>query len=143
MLQRRRETRDNQRFMTPTHAGGIVIRVREGERQVLLVRGTRAPHDWVLPKGRIERGETPEETARREVQEEAGVDAEVVRYAGRLDFERDSREIRAAYFEMRFVQEIEAAEDREIRWATPAEAIALVRFEDTGRLIRQILVDHS
>jgi 8-oxo-dGTP pyrophosphatase MutT (NUDIX family) len=128
--------------MTATHAGGIVIRVREGEPQVLLVRGTRAPHDWVLPKGRIEAGETPEEAARREVQEEAGVDGEVVRYVGRLDFERDGREIRAAYFEMRFVREIEAAEEREIRWAALSDAIALVRFEDTGRLIRQILPGH-
>ena len=126
-----------------THAGGVVLRSDRGDPQVLLVRARRPPHDWVLPKGRIEAGETPEQTARREVQEEAGVDAEVVRYLGRIDFERDGREIRAAYFEMRFVQEIEAAEDREIRWATPGEAIALVRFEDTGRLIRQILVDHS
>ena len=128
---------------TPTHAGGVVIRSEAGEPEVLLVRGTRAPHDWVLPKGRIEAGETPEQTARREVQEEAGVDAEVVRYLGRIDFERDGREIRAAYFEMRFVQEIEAAEDREIRWATPGEAIALVRFEDTGGLIRQTFADRA
>jgi 8-oxo-dGTP pyrophosphatase MutT (NUDIX family) len=36
-------------------------------------------HKWVLPKGMIEAGETPEETAVREVKEEMGVEARIVR----------------------------------------------------------------
>ena len=72
-----------------THAGGVVYRGDGAARRVLLVRAKPAPHDWVLPKGHLERGETPEETARREVREEAGVDAEPLRYAGTIEFDTD------------------------------------------------------
>lgn len=34
--------------------------------------------DWVLPKGKIEEGETSEETAIREVKEEAGIKASIL-----------------------------------------------------------------
>jgi len=35
-------------------------------------------HKWVLPKGLIERGESPQEAAVREVEEEVGVEAKIV-----------------------------------------------------------------
>jgi len=38
--------------------------------------------DWVLPKGRIEIGESLEETAVREVKEETNIDATIVDYLG-------------------------------------------------------------
>ncbi|MBI9013760.1 MAG: NUDIX domain-containing protein [Clostridiales bacterium] len=38
--------------------------------------------DWVLPKGRIEIGESLEETAIREVKEETNIDATIVDYLG-------------------------------------------------------------
>ena len=37
---------------------------------------------WVLPKGTVELGETHEMTAKREVKEEAGVDAKIIGYIG-------------------------------------------------------------
>lgn len=49
-------------------AGGIVI---NSEGKVLLVE--QLGHSWSFPKGRIESGETPLETAKREIYEESGI----------------------------------------------------------------------
>ena len=41
---------------------------------------------WVLPKGTVEKGETFEQTALREVMEEAGVRASIVKYIGKSQY---------------------------------------------------------
>ena len=41
---------------------------------------------WSLPKGHIEEGETPEQAAIREVQEETGIESEIARELGVIDF---------------------------------------------------------
>lgn len=114
----------------PTHAGGIVHRADTG--RVLLVRARPAPHDWVLPKGRIEAGETPEQTAVREVREEAGVEATVIERLGEIEMVKpNGRDARVVCFLMRFVREVPADEDREILWCSLDEAVGLVPFENT------------
>jgi len=117
-----------------THAGGVVLRMQPGTTLVLLVRARPAPHDWVLPKGHIETDETPEQTARREVAEEAGVDAEPVRYLRSLEFD-SPRRVRTAYFLMRFLRDVPRTEDREVCWRPVAEAAQMVRFGKLRRLI--------
>ena len=120
-----------------THAGGAVLRKRSTVTEILLVRAKPAPHDWVLPKGHIERGETPEETARREVAEEAGVDATPGGYLGEIEFVSPKGEhVRAGYFVMNFRANVPAAEERQIRWCTIPDALRLVTFENTRELIR-------
>jgi len=49
------------------------------ENKVLLVRRGRVPFAglWSLPGGKTERGETPREAARREIEEETGIEADV------------------------------------------------------------------
>jgi 8-oxo-dGTP pyrophosphatase MutT (NUDIX family) len=66
-------------------AGGLVFRQSNGLTEALLCararpgyRGEGAPLTWRLPKGTPEHGETVEETARREVQEETGVHVNVL-----------------------------------------------------------------
>ena len=72
-------------------AGGVVIRKSNGETLVALVR-ERGYDDYVLPKGHLEDGETLEEAAAREVEEEAGLSQiELVELLGvreRLSFDR-------------------------------------------------------
>lgn len=120
-----------------THAGGVVYRPRGASPEILLVRARRAPHDWVLPKGHIEPGEVAEGTAQREVREEAGVEADVVALAGDIRFTLPAgKKVHAAYFVMRFRREVPADEERETRWCTVAEALALTPFENARQIIR-------
>ncbi len=53
-------------------AGGVVIRDNLGVIEVLLLRDNRF-EAWTLPKGHVEKGETLEQGALREIKEEAGV----------------------------------------------------------------------
>ncbi|TFZ40402.1 NUDIX hydrolase [Soehngenia longivitae] len=67
--------------MNEVSSGGIVF----FGNSILLLKKYNG--DWVLPKGRIEHGETKEEAALREVYEEAGVKGEIVSYIGQAQYE--------------------------------------------------------
>ncbi|OGY27438.1 MAG: hypothetical protein A2Z42_05125 [Candidatus Woykebacteria bacterium RBG_19FT_COMBO_43_10] len=64
-------------------AGGVVYRKINLNVEFLIAQHS-GHHRWVLPKGWIDPGETREQTAVREVKEEAGVEAEVKDYLGEL-----------------------------------------------------------
>ena len=61
-------------------AGGVVI----FGNTILLLKKFNG--DWVLPKGRVERDEDIRDTALREVFEESGVKAEIIRYIGMVHY---------------------------------------------------------
>ena len=60
--------------------GGVVI--FRGKILVLYKNMHNKYKGFVLPKGTVEEGETHEETALREVKEEASVDAKIIKYVG-------------------------------------------------------------
>ena len=59
-------------------SGGVVIALRDGARHVALI-ATRNKTRWGLPKGAVTVGETSEAAALREVREETGIEARIVR----------------------------------------------------------------
>ena len=69
-------------------AGGVVVRRRDGAVDVALAarRTRKGDLAWGLPKGLVEKGEAPEETALREVQEETGLVAEIVEPLGDISY---------------------------------------------------------
>lgn len=71
-------------------AGGLVIDY-SGSHGLLIGRidqkdSTRTKLLWSLPKGHIESGESPEEAALREVMEETGIESQITRPLGVIDF---------------------------------------------------------
>jgi ADP-ribose pyrophosphatase len=63
------------------HRGSVAVLPVHEDGRVVLVRQYRYPVDgmvWELPAGRLDPGETPEEGARRELEEEAGLRASLL-----------------------------------------------------------------
>ena len=76
-----------------TSCGGVVI--HRGKILALYKSYRNRYEGWVLPKGTVEKGETFEQTALREVMEEAGVRASIVKYIGKSQdvYKRQSMEL--------------------------------------------------
>ena len=66
-------------------AGGIVL--RQAEPPLVAVVRLRKRNEWVLPKGKLDDGETPRAAAEREVMEETGHDVAVHEFLGTLVYE--------------------------------------------------------
>ena len=79
-------------------AGGIVLR-REGTPLIAVVR-LRKRNEWVLPKGKLDDGETPRAAAEREVIEETGHDVSVHEFLGTLVYESGGRSKVVHYWRM-------------------------------------------
>ena len=71
-----------------TSAGGLIVdRAGEHLRAALIARHDRRGRlVWSLPKGHLEAGETPEDAAIREVEEETGIRGRVLAPLGVIDF---------------------------------------------------------
>lgn len=67
-----------------TSCGGVVI--HRGKILALYKTYKNRYEGWVLPKGTVEEGEEYEETALREVKEEADVNATIVKYIGKSQY---------------------------------------------------------
>ena len=67
-----------------TSCGGVVI--FRGKILVLYKNFKNKYEGWVLPKGTVEEGEDYKETARREVKEETGVSAQIIKYVGKSQY---------------------------------------------------------
>ncbi len=66
-------------------AGGIVL--RQEETPLIAVVRLRKRNEWVLPKGKLDDGETPRDAAEREVLEETGHGVSVHEFLGTLVYE--------------------------------------------------------
>lgn len=79
-------------------AGGIVLRAEKNPR-IAVVR-LRKRNEWVLPKGKLDDGETPRAAAEREVLEETGHDVSVHEFLGTLVYEFGGRSKVVHYWRM-------------------------------------------
>ena len=71
-------------MINATSCGGVVI---FRGKVLLLYKNYRNKYEgWVLPKGTVEQGETHEQTALREVLEESGAKATIVKYIGKSEY---------------------------------------------------------
>ncbi len=132
------------RTSTATSAGGIVVRYESGQPW-LVVGSRRRERDgrtWTLPKGTPNQGESREQTALREVQEETGLE---VRITGELDsieywFVQSGTRIHKTvhYFLMEPVGGELADHDHEfdeVRWIAFDSAATMLTFETERVLV--------
>jgi 8-oxo-dGTP pyrophosphatase MutT (NUDIX family) len=132
-------------------AGGIVVRRLRGRLWLAAIRPQGKPEGtWALPKGLIARGEGSEETARREVEEETGLEAEPlgklgdVRYVYTWRGERVFKVVSFFLFRYRRgrIGDIAAAMRREVdeaRWLPLDEAPRLLAYKGEREMAEQAL----
>jgi mutator protein MutT len=119
-----------------THAGGIVFQQREGKIYYLIVRSKPNPTHWVIPKGHIEPGETPDAAAVREVREETGVMASILDTLGTLHFEYRGKQIETILYLLEYLGETLPQDQREFHWGLYEETLNILTFPDTRKILR-------
>ena len=108
-------------------AGGVVVR----DGKMLLVHRPRYD-DWTLPKGKLDPGESFEDAALREVEEETGVRCTLGRELPSTRYEVNGRPKLVRYWlmapqvEMPFVPNDETDD---LRWVARNEALALLSYD--------------
>jgi 8-oxo-dGTP diphosphatase len=68
-----------------TSSGGVIFRKNPDVVEVVLV-SVRGGRYWCLPKGIVDKGETPEVTAVREVREESGLSGRIIDKLGEISY---------------------------------------------------------
>ena len=127
-------------------AGGLVIDF-SGTKGLLIGRldqkdASREKLLWSLPKGHIEEGETPEEAAIREVAEETGIQSEISRELGVIDFwfmaggKRIHKTVHHYLFkEVGGKLAPQVTEVDEVRWFPLEDIVNLLAYPDEKKLI--------
>lgn len=110
-------------------AGGLVLRLRGGHTELLLVHRCRQD-DWSLPKGAVQPGETAAEAALREVREETGLRCRLGAELTPSEYrDRNNRAKRVRYWHMTPIVRVGRPDPTEVdgmRWVQVAEAPALL-----------------
>jgi 8-oxo-dGTP diphosphatase len=105
-------------------AGGIVT--RRGDASTIAVVRLRKRNEWVLPKGKLDDGETPRAAAEREVLEETGHLVSVHEFLGTLAYEAGGRPKVVHYWRMEADREPTHALMRDVKavaWLPLDEAV--------------------
>jgi ADP-ribose pyrophosphatase YjhB (NUDIX family) len=119
-----------------THGGGVVFKLTSEGPRYLLVEASGTRGRWVFPKGRVEDGETGSVAALREVGEEAGVRARLIRRLRPVEQKKEGERISIVYFLMAYAGRTTPLEKRRIRWLTFDEAIEALDLGKSRRVLR-------
>lgn len=110
-------------------AGAVPFRERDGQRQYLLVTSQRG--NWIFPKGIVEPGETPEETALKEAREEAGIHGMILpEPVASYDDHKWRAECVVQLYLLRYAEDCRSWEEkhlRERRWCSYEDARGLIK----------------
>lgn len=126
-------------------SGGVVFREREGGIEVgLISRVTRnGLRVYCLPKGWIEKDETPEEAAIREIREETGLTGHILQKIGDINYffysERKERISKAVHFYLlEYISGNTSGHDEEVEdagWFPIDKAISLLSYKNEKEIL--------
>jgi 8-oxo-dGTP diphosphatase len=126
-------------------SGGAVISIRDGRAYVALI-ATRGSTRWGLPKGAVMEGETSEQAALREVKEETGLDAEIIRPLDTIEYYFRAGDTlihkRVDFYLMRYlagelVPQLSEVDD--VQWTELNAAVSRASFESERKLLESAL----
>ena len=120
-------------------AGGIVL--RRGTPPLIAVVRQRKRNEWVLPKGKLDDGETPKQAAHREVLEETGHEVAIHEFLGTLVYQSGGRSKVVHFWRMeagdgpvrKLMNDIKAVD-----WLTLEDALARLSREYERVFLTQI-----
>jgi 8-oxo-dGTP pyrophosphatase MutT (NUDIX family) len=121
-------------------AGGVVIRAAGAGFEVLVVHRPRY-RDWSFPKGKAEPGESDEECALREVEEETGLVCELDEELSSTSYtDGAGRSKRVRYWRMHVVggSLVFEHEVDDARWLAPERASELLSYERDRSLLGEL-----
>lgn len=128
-------------------AGGVVYAYFDGRPKFLLIKH-KFTHQWSIPKGYVEPGETTLDAAAREVEEETGVPATVIDFLDFADIwmtledHRLHRKLHAYLMKAESTDLDPAKFDPDegmigaVEWAGPETALKRIRYKNIRPLIR-------
>lgn len=123
-------------------AGGVVFRHGKDGIEILLIQD--AKDRWTIPKGHIEEGETAQQTAKREIGEEAGLtNVDVLGWLGKIHFRYRRVDklvlMTTQIYLVRAGGDTNAIQKEEwmngIKWFSFNDALDAIEYEDIGKLM--------
>lgn len=126
----------------PTSGGVVFRRNEKGEVEILLIQD--AKDRWTIPKGHIEEGETAQDTAKREIGEEAGLtNVEVLGWLGKIHFRYRRIDklvlMTTQIYLVKALGDTNAIQKEEwmngIKWFSFSDALDAIEYEDIGKLM--------
>ena len=128
-------------------SGGVII----NNNLILLLKKYNG--DYVLPKGRIERGESIEEAALREVKEESGITGEIKKYLGKIDYSfinrmRNIRIDKTVHFFLMSTRDTHTKPKsmegfKTAKFYEREEAISLMKYSQEREIIRKAIEEYD
>ena len=123
-------------------AGGIVMGAVPNSGKIAVVRRRRYGGEVGLPKGKLDKGESEAEAALREVEEETGLRAKLLRAVGETTYTVDGRPKTVAYFMMEAADGAAKPKDtgevEAVEWLTPREAMDTLTHDDDRELVARV-----
>jgi mutator protein MutT len=124
-------------------AGGVAFRSVEGRAEVALI-SVGKDNRWQLPKGIIDKGESTETAAVREVREEAGINTTPLSLIDKIEYwyYGKGERVRFHKFVYFYLLRYESGdvtnhddEVNEARWVEIDEAIGMLAFESERKIV--------